>query len=65
MGRLIFTTFDGVLIMDRSFDESYWENDPEFLDYSLKIDAREHGVRIVSYAVDRKAKLVDVIVDWL
>lgn len=62
-GRLRFKTKDDCLVLDREFDLSYLKV-RDFMPYSLGIDARERGVKLVG---DWKleGKIVTQIVEWL
>lgn len=67
--RVKFVTKDGSLIQNRPADVEYyidrWGNvNTEFLTYILNSDAREKGVRVVSYTID-KVRGVEAIVDWI
>lgn len=43
-GKVKFITEDNVLVMNRDCTFEYYINDDEFVNHSLDIDAREHGV---------------------
>lgn len=59
--RKTFKTADGSLILDHKCDPTLgW--DLEFIEYGLKIDAREKGVEIVEYTISNG--ICSAIVRW-
>lgn len=70
MAILKFITADGVLVMSRNYDhtlfdplsESRWQR--EDVEYLLASDARQKGVRIVSWIADAKANITAKVA-WL
>lgn len=69
MFRIRFTTNDGVLVMDREADPSYWlrygKVDKEFAGPGLDADARTKGVRVLSYELSGHGQTIEVKVAWL
>ncbi len=67
--RLIMKTRDDCLIMDRTvnpkYADDYIDNRYGHLDLMLKIDARERGVKVISYSIDEKTQIINIIVDYL
>lgn len=66
--RVKFVTKDGSLVMNRPADVEYYikrngQPDVEFVEYILKADSRDRGVRVVSYTLTKEG--LNAIVDWL
>jgi len=67
VNRIRFTLPDGNVIMNRNVEDWVIEQhsfDPEFIPYTLRMDANIKGVKLVSFTVDSKAYLVDAKVEW-
>ena len=66
--RIVFKTKDGILVKNRQADLGTWfpfgKLDKEFADQILANEAREKGVRIVSYKATVREG-VEAIVEWL
>lgn len=67
--RVKFVTQDGSIIMDRKGQADFYflpNGDPDktFVDSILKTDAREKGVRVISYQLNNQTGLI-AVVDWL
>ena len=66
--RILFTTRDGSVIMNREATKSFYflhgrVVDQEFMNYSLTRDAREHAVKILSLNVAENG--IHAIVEYL
>jgi len=67
--RVKFETKDGIVLKNRQstpdpFFTAWGFVDKEFVEYSLAIDSREIGVRIISYTIDKETG-IHAIVEWL
>lgn len=67
--RVKFVTRDGSLVQNRPADVEYYIDrwgrvNSEFVEYVLNADAREKGVRIVHYTVN-KTTGIEAVVEWL
>lgn len=65
MAKLTFKTKDNILVMNREIDTTLgYDTDKLFLDYVLKADSKEKGVRVLSYKfLDDKS--IEAVVEWL
>ena len=64
-----FKTKDGILLMEKKTNSIHYfpvggnTFDEEFIDYSLAIDCRQRGVKLVSKTITKSG--IDAIVSWL
>jgi radical SAM superfamily enzyme len=66
--RIKMVTKDGCLVQNRTGKRDFWlrsdgKLDEQFAHISLTADAREKGVRVLSYTYDQEG--VQAVVEWL